>query len=145
MQLGGVLRLGIVVLATFAALWAPWLGSTTDVGGVLRRIFPTQRGLYEDYVANWWCASSRVIKWAHLLSQGRLVQLCSAATLAAAAPAMTAQIGRPSPRGLLLCLANSAMAFFLFSYQVGGRVEGLGGWVGTAVKWHGRLCCIPSI
>ncbi|KAL4458164.1 hypothetical protein ABPG75_013029 [Micractinium tetrahymenae] len=116
---GAVLRLGLAVAATFVALWAPWLvGGAGSTLGVLRRIFPTQRGLYEDYVANFWCASSRFVKWARLLSQGRLVQLCGAATLAAAAPAMAAQVVRPTPRGFLLCLANSAMAFFLFSYQV---------------------------
>lgn len=30
---------------------------------VLRRIFPLRRGLYEDYVANFWCTSSAVLKW----------------------------------------------------------------------------------
>ncbi|KAL4435016.1 hypothetical protein ABPG77_003841 [Micractinium sp. CCAP 211/92] len=116
---GAVLRLGLAVAATFAVVWAPWLaGGAGATLGVLGRIFPTQRGLYEDYVANFWCASSRFIKWSRVLSQGGLVRLCGAATLAAAAPAMASQIARPTPRGFLLCLANSAMAFFLFSYQV---------------------------
>lgn len=115
-----MLALGVTVAATFAAAWAPWLGSADAVLGMLRRVFPTQRGLYEDYVANWWCASSRAIKWARLLPQPALVRLCAAATLVAAAPAMAAQVTRPTPRGFLLCLANCAMAFFLFSYQVGG-------------------------
>lgn len=114
-----MLRLGVAVAATFTVLWAPWLaGGAGATLGVLRRIFPTQRGLYEDYVANFWCASSRLIKWSRLLSQDGLVRLCAAATLAAVAPAMASQIARPTTRGFLLCLANSAMAFFLFSYQV---------------------------
>lgn len=46
------------------------------------------------------------------------VRLCTAATLAAAAPSMLHQLLRPSPQGLLLCMANTAFAFFLFSFQV---------------------------
>lgn len=117
--MGAVLRLGAAVAATFAVVWAPWLPAPGGALGVLRRIFPTQRGLYEDYVANWWCASSRLIKWARLLNQPSLVQLCGATTLAALAPACLLSATRPTPRAFLLCLANSAMAFFLFSYQVG--------------------------
>ncbi|KAI7845170.1 hypothetical protein COHA_001215 [Chlorella ohadii] len=117
-KVGGVLRLGAAVAATFAVVWAPWLAAPGGALGVLRRIFPTQRGLYEDYVANWWCASSRLVKWARLLPQPSLVKLCGATTLAALAPAGVLAAARPTPRALLLCLANSAMAFFLFSYQV---------------------------
>ena len=127
LQVSAVAKLGVAVLATCATCWAPWLLAPAPKSGgphgaaaldVLQRVFPTQRGLYEDYVANWWCASSRALKWARLLSQPSLVLLCAATTLAAAAPAMVLQVLRPSPRGFLLCLANSAAAFFLFSYQV---------------------------
>lgn len=125
-QVGGVAALGVAVLATFGMVWAPWLRSPVQNAwlGVVYRVFPTQRGLYEDYVANWWCASSRLIKWVRLLTQPRLVQLCGGTTLVAAAPAMAAQVMRPTPRGFLLCLANSAMAFFLFSYQVRVQYHG---------------------
>lgn len=121
-----MLRLGAAVAATFAVVWAPWLAAPGGALGVLRRIFPTQRGLYEDYVANWWCASSRLVKWARLLPQPSLVKLCGATTLAALAPAGVLAAARPTPRALLLCLANSAMAFFLFSYQVGRPAAGAG-------------------
>jgi alpha-1,3-glucosyltransferase len=30
---------------------------------VVSRIFPLRRGLFEDYVANFWCTSSVAIKW----------------------------------------------------------------------------------
>ena len=118
LQVGGVAKLGLAVVATFAVVWAPWLPSPPAWRAVLRRIFPTQRGLYEDYVENFWCASSRIIKWSRLLSQPALVRLCGGATMAAALPAMASQVARPTPRGFLLCLANSATAFFLFAYQV---------------------------
>ncbi len=44
--------------------------------------------------------------------------MCAGATLFTALPAMLQQIRRPSKKGLLLCMASSAFAFFLFSYQV---------------------------
>lgn len=79
---------------------------------------PLQRGLYEDYVANFWCASSRLVKWKALLTTHALVRACAAATAAAFLPAAATQVARPTPRGFLLCMANSALAFFLFSFQV---------------------------
>ncbi len=44
--------------------------------------------------------------------------MCAGATLFTALPAMLQEIRRPSKKGLLLCMANSAMVFFMFSYQV---------------------------
>ena len=44
--------------------------------------------------------------------------MCGGASLAATLPSMVHQLRAPSPKGLLLGMANSAIAFFLFSYQV---------------------------
>ena len=44
--------------------------------------------------------------------------MCAGATLFTALPAMLQEIRRPSKKGLLLCMASTAFAFFLFSYQV---------------------------
>jgi hypothetical protein len=91
---------------------------------VLARIFPVRRGLYEDYLANWWCVTSLAIKWKQLASNALLMRVCATATLAAAAPSMVQQIRAPSRRGLLLALANSGYAFFMFSYQVMTAIRG---------------------
>ncbi len=85
---------------------------------MLRRLIPIQRGLFEDYVANFWCASHVAVKWKQLFSHAQLWRMCTGATLAAFLPAALQQGARPSPEGLLLCLANTSFAFFLFSYQV---------------------------
>jgi alpha-1,3-glucosyltransferase len=85
---------------------------------VLRRIFPVGRGLYEDYLANFWCTTSVAIKWKSLLSNAALMPACAGITVLAAIPSMVQQILQPSSRGLLLGMANSAFAFFMFSYQV---------------------------
>lgn len=84
----------------------------------MHRIFPLKRGLYEDYVANAWCASSLFIKWKAWMQPHTLTRLSAAATLLAALPAMVQQVSSPTPRGLLYAMANSAFAFFMFAYQV---------------------------
>jgi alpha-1,3-glucosyltransferase len=99
-------------------MWAPLLTSSDSILAVLTRIFPTQRGLFEDYVANFWCVSSLVIKWKRLIQPQMLFRLCTGATLVAFFPSMISEITNPSPTGFLLCLSNTAMAFFMFSFQV---------------------------
>lgn len=85
---------------------------------VLQRLVPLQRGLFEDYVANFWCVSHPVFRWKHLLSHVALARLCAAATVCALLPACLHQIARPSRRGFLYTLVISSLSFFLFSYQV---------------------------
>lgn len=65
-----IARLGAVVVATFAVLWAPFLGSRGEGAlAVLQRLAPVNRGLFEDYVANFWCVGSLLIKWKRIFSQ----------------------------------------------------------------------------
>lgn len=47
--------LGIIVIATFAILWAPWLHSIESTKQLLHRIFPVARGVFEDKVSTVWC------------------------------------------------------------------------------------------
>lgn len=47
----------------------PYLSSLEAVLEVLERLTPVKRGLFEDYVANFWCVSSLAIKWRRLFSQ----------------------------------------------------------------------------
>jgi hypothetical protein len=84
----------------------------------LQRLVPLQRGLFEDYVANFWCVSHPLFKWKRKLSQQVLARVCVVATLAALLPACVHQVLRPSRKGFLYCLVISALSFFMFSYQV---------------------------
>lgn len=113
-----VLRLGLVVIATFGVCWAPFLVSKESVLQVLGRLAPLSRGLYEDHVANFWCSTSIFIKWKQLFSIPTLARMALGTTILAALPAMIQQILHPSPRGFLLCLFNSSFAFYLFAFQV---------------------------
>ncbi len=79
------------------------------------------------------------------MSMQALVTMCAGASLLAALPSMIHQILFPSPRGLLMGMANSALAFFLFSYQVSQwtRTNCLA--VRPAAFDHIGSACLPSL
>ncbi|CAI7895922.1 unnamed protein product [Closterium sp. NIES-54] len=111
------LSLAATVLLSFAACWWPFLHSTDSILQVLSRLFPLGRGLYEDHVANFWCATSPLIKWKRLFSTPLLARMALAATVTAALPSMLHQVLRPSAHGLVLAMLNSSLAFFFFAFQ----------------------------
>ncbi len=84
---------------------------------IIYRVFPFARGLFEDKVANFWCALNVVVKLrqypAELLQRGSLLL-----TLAAITPACFTIFVKPRRELLPLALATTAWAFFLFSFQV---------------------------
>ena len=84
---------------------------------VLSRLAPFERGLFEDYVANFWCGTSMLIKWKQLFSIPGLALMALGATVTAALPSMLQQIWAPSARGFLLAMLNGSFAFFFFAFQ----------------------------
>ncbi|KAJ3537478.1 hypothetical protein NMY22_g5579 [Coprinellus aureogranulatus] len=78
-------RLAIVTVASFALLFLPFYlpplaSSPKDVLNPISRIFPFSRGLFEDKVANWWCASNVVIKWKRIAGDAKLVRASAGLT-----------------------------------------------------------------
>jgi alpha-1,3-glucosyltransferase len=96
------------------AWYYPLLQQTTQL---LFRVFPFSRGLFEDKVANFWCALNVAIKLktydAALLQRASLL-----ATLAAIFPPCVVIFVKPKKELLPLALASTAWAFFMFSFQV---------------------------
>ena len=115
-----VARLGLTVIATFTMCWLPFLGEASDVSAVLKRIFPVERHLYEDKVANLWCTLSLLphFKLKALLSIPSLLRLSLCATLVALLPPCGLLLARPSRLGFLLCATACGLGFFLCSFQV---------------------------
>ena len=115
-----VLRLGSVVIATFLVCWLPFLGSTADALAVIRRIFPVERHLYEDKVANIWCTLSLIpfLKLKQSLPIPTLVRLALGTTLLALLPPCAILLYKPSRSRFLLCGISCGLAFFLCSFQV---------------------------
>ncbi|KAI8612510.1 glycosyl transferase [Chytriomyces sp. MP71] len=123
-----LLKIGATVVITFGILFAPFLTRTDDLLQVIHRIFPVGRGLYEDKVANFWCAISVLVKVKTLFPTKTLVRISIAATLLAVLPTsidlflsqLKPQKLKPAnpSRKLLLTLITGSLAFFLFSFQV---------------------------
>ncbi|KAI6249422.1 putative dolichyl pyrophosphate Man9GlcNAc2 alpha-1,3-glucosyltransferase [Erysiphe necator] len=84
---------------------------------ILHRIFPFARGLFEDKVANFWCALNVVVKFRNfplvLLQQASLL-----ATLAAVIPPCLVIFLKPKTAALPLAFSTTAWSFFLFGFQV---------------------------
>uniref|UniRef100_A0A0E0LHH0 Alpha-1,3-glucosyltransferase n=1 Tax=Oryza punctata TaxID=4537 RepID=A0A0E0LHH0_ORYPU len=113
-----VMKLGFVVLGTFALVWWPFLHSYEAAMQVISRLAPFERGIYEDYVANFWCSTSVLIKWKRLFAIKPLKLMSLSATILAFLPSLVQQVRSPSNLGFLYSLLNSSISFYLFSYQV---------------------------
>ncbi|PFH54070.1 glycosyltransferase family 57 protein [Amanita thiersii Skay4041] len=138
------LRLTAVTVSTFILLFLPFLPPFAHLSTLkqsLIRIFPFSRGLFEDKVANFWCATNVLIKWKNWASPDFLVKISTLLTavgflpsvvnmfylgrkmqLAKSAAADTANnnsTAQPPFLALLpYALLASSMSFFLFSFQV---------------------------
>lgn len=84
---------------------------------VISRLAPFERGIYEDYVANFWCSTSVIIKWKKLFAIKPLKLMSLSATILAFLPSFVQQVKSPSNLGFLYSLMNSSFSFYLFSYQ----------------------------
>ena len=84
---------------------------------MIHRVFPFARGLFEDKVANFWCAANVIIKLRKFPTA--LLQRASlGATLASIAPPCVIIFLKPRKELLPYTFATTAWGFFLFSYQV---------------------------
>ncbi|XP_076812639.1 dolichyl pyrophosphate Man9GlcNAc2 alpha-1,3-glucosyltransferase-like [Clavelina lepadiformis] len=110
--------LGITVIVSFGILWMPYLSSTDSMLQVLNRLFPVDRGLYEDKVANLWCSISPVLKIREIMSKDTILKLCAGTTLFVTLPSCLHLLKSPTSATLRLSLVYVSLVFFLFSYQV---------------------------
>lgn len=91
---------------------------------ILKRMFPFERGIFEDKVANFWGVTNVAVKYNQLFSTTELKQLSLVLTVASNLPPclMTfwKNVSRKSASPALVIYGVSACAwgFFLFSFQV---------------------------
>lgn len=113
----------VVPLAIF-----PWIEDYVDrsavywpvvqlLAQVVHRVFPVARGLFEDKVANFWCAFNVVVKLKQYPSEV-LQQASLLSTLAFSALPNLILFFKPKKELLPLAFATTAWAFFLFGFQV---------------------------
>uniref|UniRef100_A0A8B9HNW4 Alpha-1,3-glucosyltransferase n=1 Tax=Astyanax mexicanus TaxID=7994 RepID=A0A8B9HNW4_ASTMX len=113
-----LVKISLTVLVTFALCWWPFLSDPQQILQVLHRLFPVDRGLFEDKVANTWCSLNVLIKIKTLLSRDTQLLLSFALTLLSILPSSIKLLTKPTLWQFKLALVNSSLAFFLFSFQV---------------------------
>eukprot|EP00834_Sanchytrium_tribonematis_P001937 NODE_52_length_30984_cov_1.383358.p4 type:complete len:484 gc:universal NODE_52_length_30984_cov_1.383358:1792-341(-) len=94
--------------------------------GIVKRIFPVHRGLYEDKLGNFWCISDVVFKWRRRFSEEFLAKLCTALCLLLTIP-VSFQMSRnilklknPTLINQQVLLGCSITSFigFMFGYHI---------------------------
>lgn len=107
-----------VVLLTFYVIWMPFLKSRDLFFSAVLRLFPFSRGVFEDKVANIWCAINVVYKLRLVFTNTQLAKICLMVTTCAVLPSCISLYLSPTRNAFTLSLINSSLAFFLFSFQV---------------------------
>lgn len=114
-----VLLFSFAVIATCIVIWVPYLHSHASFIEVVHRVFPVERGVFEDKVSNVWCALDIIFKIRQHATQDRLIIMCLITTAVFILPSSLHLLLRKSTStNFLLSLVNSSLAFFLFSYHV---------------------------
>ncbi|XP_007957324.1 dolichyl pyrophosphate Man9GlcNAc2 alpha-1,3-glucosyltransferase [Orycteropus afer afer] len=117
---GFVLLIKIVctVVASFILCWLPFFAEREQILQVLRRLFPVDRGLFEDKVANIWCSFNVFLKIKDILPRHIQVIMSFCFTFLSLLPACIKLTFQPSPKAFKFTLVSCALSFFLFSFQV---------------------------
>jgi hypothetical protein len=69
-------KLGFTTISSFVILYYPWLRPFPGaIQQVVHRMFPFARGIFEDKVANFWCASNVVVKWRRWFGVGGMARV----------------------------------------------------------------------
>lgn len=113
-----ITKIGLCVILTFALVWAPFLKDPEMFLQVLNRLFPINRGLFEDKVASVWCSLSILIKLKNLVSNTNMALICLLSTVVCMIPSSLHIFINPTQKNLHYGLVNASLVFFLLSYHV---------------------------
>lgn len=117
------IKWGLSALITLLACFAPFLDSKELILLVLRRLFPVNRGLFEEKVANFWCTLSILTKFHRKHANEELFKFCLTSVAISLSPAVFGLIYRGAKNRLcitkfLYALSYVCLSMFLFSYHV---------------------------
>uniref|UniRef100_A0A2K5YVP0 Alpha-1,3-glucosyltransferase n=1 Tax=Mandrillus leucophaeus TaxID=9568 RepID=A0A2K5YVP0_MANLE len=113
-----LVKLACTVVASFVLCWLPFFTEREQTLQVLRRLFPVDRGLFEDKVANIWCSFNVFLKIRDILPRHIQLIMSFCFTFLSLLPACIKLILQPSSKGFKFTLVSCALSFFLFSFQV---------------------------
>lgn len=130
-NVGKLILVGATVVITTVVILSPFIltASTTSeavslIQQILIRMFPFERGLFEDKVANFWCTSNVVVKYNQIFTNAQLKNLSLIFTVASILPPSLMifykNIKRSSvpSTSVIYGFSASAWGFFLFLFQV---------------------------
>lgn len=112
------IALALAVIISFSIIWLPFLTDLDSVLQVIKRIFPINRGIYEDKVANFWFCVSIFFKIKIFLDSNQLAIMSVLCTLLASLPGCYLLLRQSTFNQFKFALINVSLAFFLFSFQV---------------------------
>lgn len=114
------ISVSIATVLTFLIMFGPLyiFGDFSNVLQSIQRIFPLERGLFEDKVANFWCVSNVFIKYKEVYTPKMLQLYSLTATFIAFLPSVIIIFLYPKKHILPYALTASSMSFFFFSFQV---------------------------
>eukprot|EP00917_Polyrhabdina_sp_WS-2016_P015293 GHVP01033296.1.p1 GENE.GHVP01033296.1~~GHVP01033296.1.p1 ORF type:complete len:717 (+),score=96.52 GHVP01033296.1:1498-3648(+) len=96
--------------------------SSYSLFAILHRVFPVNRGLYEDLPSNFWVLINPIFKAKKLAESFRyrkvIVQLCTVATCCSQFRPLLILASTQNLKSLISCLVQGSLGFFLFSYHV---------------------------
>lgn len=132
-----LIAVGATVVVTQIILVLPFIMTEHPLNSlqqILIRVFPFNRGLFEDKVANFWCTTNVIIKYREFLDSSQLSKLALAATLVSILPINVyifyrlrklqkrlesdKDVVNHKAQYLIYGFAYNALSFYLFSYQV---------------------------
>lgn len=114
-----ILAVGSIVLFTFALIFSPYLlDGPAGIMQVIQRLFPFNRGLFEDKVANLWFSLSIFHKFKELYNLEALLKVSTGLTMMLSLPSGLHLVVKPSIRNFKYALVNTSLVFFLTSFQV---------------------------
>lgn len=130
-KFGNLLAVGLSVFLTTVASVSPfiltsltWTDACVLLKQILVRMFPFERGLFEDKVANFWCTTNLVVKYNKLFTNSQLKTASLVLTLTFALPPCLLCFKKQliqkstSPALVLYGFSACAWAFYLFLFQV---------------------------
>lgn len=126
-----LIAVGATVVISIMAILLPFFVAAQDVTEleklvrqIVIRMFPFERGLFEDKVANFWCVTNVIFKYREHFTAEQLKVLSLALTVLSILPACLItfwkNITRKStpPTTLIYGFSATAWGFYLFSFQV---------------------------
>lgn len=123
-----LILIGFTVALTQFSIIIPFIKNPSSLLQILIRVFPFNRGLFEDKVANFWGTTNVLLKYKEIIDAKNLSRLSLITTLLAILPVNIVlftkfkKFGNKSStmvtKALIYGFINNSLAFYLFSFQV---------------------------